>query len=63
MTYRIRYKMHRESMESEVIVEANSPNEAMVKFRCLSDGKSVVANQHDLITSVSQVERNESGTW
>lgn len=33
MVYRIRYRRQRGSGEGELVVEANSPSEAMVKFR------------------------------
>ncbi|MGC9455590.1 MAG: hypothetical protein ACP5HU_12110 [Phycisphaerae bacterium] len=33
MVYRIRYRKSRGASEGELVVEANSPSEAMVKFR------------------------------
>ncbi len=63
MTYRIRYRYPSDSIEAEVVVEANSPNEAMVKFRCLGDGRSVVSNQNDMITSVTPINFHEVNGW
>ena len=63
MTYRIRYRYPSDSVEAEVIVEANSPNEAMVKFRCLGDGRSVLSKQHDMITSVTPVNVRDVHNW
>lgn len=33
MVYRIRYRKSRGASEGELVVEANSPSEAMLKFR------------------------------
>lgn len=33
MIYRIRYRKQADSREGELVVEANSPSEAMLKFR------------------------------
>ncbi len=63
MTYRIRYRYPSDSIEAEVVVEANSPNEAMVKFRCLGDGKSVVTKQRDMITSVTPISFGDVPGW
>ncbi len=63
MTYRIRYRYPSDSIEAEVVVEANSPNEAMVKFRCLGDGRSVVSKQNDMITSVTPVSFHDVSGW
>ncbi len=63
MTYRIRYRYPSDSIEAEVVVEANSPNEAMVKFRCLGDGRSVVSKQGDMITSVTPINFHDVSGW
>jgi hypothetical protein len=35
MVYRVRYRSRDKSGQGEAVIEANSPNEAMVKFRTL----------------------------
>ena len=51
MVYRIRFRAE-DAAEQEVVVEANSPNEAMVKFRHMHQaGDRAAADQ---ITSVSR---------
>jgi hypothetical protein len=50
MVYRIRYRRSGGCDDAEVVVEANSPTEAMVKFQHTWDGTS--ANCRDVVTSV-----------
>jgi len=56
MVYRIRFRQTRASDESEVVLEANSPTEALVKFRHTSVAAepavhvvtSVTADEHEV---------------
>ena len=50
MVYRIRYRQTHASNESEVVLEANSPTEALVKFRHTSVAAEPAAQ---VVTSVS----------
>jgi len=50
MLYRIRYREAQASCESEVVLEANSPTEALVKFRHTG---AAVGHAAQLVTSVS----------
>ena len=52
VVYRIRYQERSGSARGEALVEANSPAEAMVKFRCGS-GALPRPKSEELITSVS----------
>jgi len=51
--YRIRYRGSAGFSESEAMVEANSPNEALVKFRHVRGDHSQTDCSRQLITSVS----------
>jgi len=51
MTYRIRYRKPDTHGEAEMVVEASSPTEAMIKFQCSWDGPSP-RNREDVVTSV-----------
>ena len=55
MVYRIRYRTG-ETGEAEVAVEANSPTEALVKFRYAYGAVSPCGNMPDSVTSVSPEE-------
>ena len=55
MTYRIRYRRPDGPGEAEMVVEAGSPTEAMVKFQCSRDGRSA-ARYEEVITSVRAEE-------
>ena len=55
MTYRIRYRKPDARGEAEMVVEAGSPTEAMVKFQCSWDGPAP-RNCGDVVTSVSAEE-------
>lgn len=64
MVYRIRYHAAQASHSGEAVVEANSPNEAMVKFRHAPAGRP--AGRHtDVVTSVRAEDPDESagGVW
>ena len=53
MVYRIRYHDINESAEAEAQVEANSPSEAMVKFRCIHTTAGPNAQACEMVSSVS----------
>lgn len=59
MTYRIRYRKPDGCGEAEMVVEAGSPTEAMVKFQCSWDGRSP-ARREDIVTSVRPEDEQES---
>jgi len=61
MNFRIRYKQARGLHEAEAVVEANSPTEALVKFRCIRGGRTSAPLQQEQVTSVCPAERTESG--
>ena len=51
MTYRIRYRKPHGRGDGEVVVEAGSPTEAMVKFKNAWDG-GATDRSRDVVTSV-----------
>ena len=53
MLYRIRYNTDGSPNGAEVAVEANSPNEAIVKFRYMCSGQHRFRGCDDNVTSVS----------
>ena len=60
MNYRIRYREQDIADENEALIEANSPNEALVKFRCAvnSDSRvvmSVSAELHDVDNIIDNI--------
>ena len=62
MNYCIRFRQGEGLSEDEIIVEANSPTEAVVKFRCTTETRlRGSARQHE-ITSVSTTDRRDS-SW
>ncbi len=63
MNYRIRYRQPEGAGELEATVEANSPTEAVVKFRCTREYRPHPAARGDLITSVCPVERPDTVLW
>ena len=60
MTYRILYRKSDGPGEAEMVVEAGSPTEAMVKFQCSWDGGRSRAKSEDLVTSVRAEDLEES---
>ena len=56
MVYRIRYRGPAAAGESEAAVEANSPNEAMVKFCHIHNGGQDIARMRGVVTSVNADE-------
>jgi len=55
MTYRIRYRKPGGLDDTEVVVEANSPTEAMVKFQHAWDGLAA-ERRRGVVTSVRAEE-------
>jgi len=61
MNYRIRFRQSDRPRDEEVVVEAHTPTEALVKFRCLRpDGRSMAAST---VTSVSPTDLSDSLAW
>ena len=63
MTYRIRYKQARGAGEAEAVIEANSPTEAIVKFRCTRSHAVSHPVHQDVITSVSAADMPDCMNW
>ncbi len=53
MIYRIRYKTDTGNNSAEASVEANSPAEAVVKFRLIQPNAAASADSYGSVTSVS----------
>jgi hypothetical protein len=62
MNFRIRYR-HSGLSEVETVVEANSPTEAVVKFRCMRQGAPSVSGRSDEVLSVSAVDMGDQWSW
>jgi len=58
MNYRIRFRQGGEAAEREVVVEAHSPTEAMVKFRCVRHTHA--RDEARQVTSVCPTEAGDS---
>lgn len=63
MNYRIRYRRAEGTGEAEEVIEANSPNEALVKFRCTRRDRPEAAPQRDVITSVHMTDHMNPAHW
>jgi len=63
MNYRIRYRLAGQDMESEAVVEANSPSEAIVKFRCTTGPVTQPLAQREQVISVSAAEKDHQRAW
>ena len=63
MTYRIRYRQSGSDTQGEVVVEANSPNEAMVKFQCTRHDPRSGMPARGVVTSVSATDPADSLVW
>jgi len=63
MTYRIRYRRAGEPTELETLVEANSPTEALVKFRCTRQCRPESHPEKDQVTSVSAADHADPAMW
>lgn len=68
MIFRIRFKHARDSRESETVIEANSPTEAMVKFRHIHTSRPQHPHLlHEQITSICsdspEAEPMEEPLW
>ncbi len=61
MTYRIRYRTPGSGGSVEAIVDANSPNEAVVKFRCAGTGAEGEAMTSEILSV--QPESFEPVNW
>jgi len=55
MTYRIRYRRPGKSGDAEMVIEAGSPIEAMVKFQCAWDS-TTPGRTEEMVTSVRAEE-------
>jgi hypothetical protein len=62
MMYRIRYR-RRDVDDQVLLVEANSPNEAMVKFQCSSDREGWGAHVRQEVLSVAPDLLEEAAAW
>ena len=56
MNYRIRYRQAGDQGDAETLVEANSPTEALVKFRCTRRFAPDTAALHEQVPSVSSAD-------
>ena len=56
MTYRIRYRKPDARGEAEMVVEAGSPTEAMIKFQCSWDGPA--PRKHEEVVTSVRVEES-----
>jgi hypothetical protein len=52
MVYRIRYRQRTDGKESQALVEASNPTEALVKFRCTYGQTHATAGGAESVTSV-----------
>lgn len=62
MMYRIRYR-RRDADDQVLVVEANSPNEAMVKFQCSSNGGPWGSSMRQEVLSVTPDLVPEAALW
>lgn len=61
MNYRIRYRQGEPWREAEVVVEAHSPNEAMVKFQCTRQvAAATKRTERREVTSVCPADMSDS---
>ena len=63
MMYRIRYRCNNTSKQAETTVEANSPNEALVKFQHAHKAYSRAGEMPGPVTSVSPEDSREALPW
>jgi hypothetical protein len=63
MVYRIRYRRQRGRGEGELVVEANSPNEAMVKFCHVHSGHAKEGRAGEVVTSVTPEDSGAHPAW
>jgi len=63
MVYRIRYKHPEAAAEAEMLVEANSPTEALVKFRHLRDDQTSPPPPAERITSIYAEYYGDDFAW
>jgi hypothetical protein len=62
MIYRIRYRQTNAARDQELVVEANSPTEAMVKFQHAYHG-SQAPGAGQIVTSVRAEEAAQETSW
>lgn len=63
MTYRIRYRRPDAAADREIVVEANSPMEAMVKFRCTQQAQTDPDCLYQVVTSVRADDAGQDICW
>ncbi|HUS48189.1 MAG TPA: hypothetical protein VM098_08715 [Phycisphaerae bacterium] len=63
MVYRIRYKEPKSAAEAEVLVQANSPTEALVKFRHSHSDGIDSPQPKELVTSVYAEYYGDDSPW
>jgi len=63
MLYRIRYGSPGQGGDAEIAIEANSPTEAIVKFRHMRSGRAKPGQQQDDVMSVSVDPLDEQFAW
>lgn len=63
MEYRIRYRSQRDNAETEVTVQANSPTEAIVKFRHTHGLGKAGQDKHEVVTSVYTEPCLDAVSW
>jgi hypothetical protein len=61
MNFRIRYRQREGA--GEALVEANSPAEAVVKFRCTREHRPHSSAEQDVITSVCPADHPDTVLW
>jgi hypothetical protein len=61
--YRIRYRAPDDAEEAEAVIEANSPAEALVKFRHGCDVSRDALARQEVVTSVCPDRLGEAPLW
>ncbi|HAU38580.1 MAG TPA: hypothetical protein DCX07_12795 [Phycisphaerales bacterium] len=63
MTYRIRFLNGRNANQSEMLIEAGSPNEALVKFHCTRGGPEKTTKRREQVTSICPEDLSGDTFW
>lgn len=63
MVFKIRYRRQCDGQESEVAIEANSPTEALVKFRHTCGHADGAAASTESVSSVPDDPEGEQECW
>ncbi|MCJ7544555.1 MAG: hypothetical protein MUP47_08350 [Phycisphaerae bacterium] len=63
MVFRIRYRRQIDGQESEVAIEANTPTEALVKFRHTCGHAQGPATSPESVSSVPDEADNNEDCW